>query len=99
MLYFTGDLHSEILDRISKVLRSGVNRDEVNAMLVCGDFGCLWSPEDQEYEQSVLDDAEKMLVDCNMTLFFCDGNHENYDLLYSIPIAEDGTRHIPELPE
>ena len=94
MLYFTGDIHSDILRRIYNFRRLGVKRDEADALIVAGDFGLPWSRHDHAKEQRVLDVAEKHLNLYNVTLYFVDGNHENFDMLYEIPIEDDGTRHL-----
>ena len=94
MLYFTGDIHSDVLRRIYNFRSLGVKRDETNALIVAGDFGLPWSKHDHAKEQRVLDVAEKHLNLYNVTLYFVDGNHENYDMLYAIPIEDDGTRHL-----
>ena len=94
MLYFTGDIHGDILRRIYSFRRLGVRREEPNALFVCGDFGLPWSPHSHTKEQRVLDVAEKHLNLYNVTLYFVDGNHENFDMLYAIPIEGDGTRHL-----
>ena len=38
--------------------------------------------------------AQQNLERYNISLYFVDGDHENYDLLYAYPIAADGTRPL-----
>ena len=96
MLYITGDVHGEILQRLSWLKRVRLDRAEENFLIVCGDFGLPWFAESRQLkkENRVLDMAQENLERYNTYLYFVDGNHENYDLLYGYPIAEDGTRPL-----
>ena len=94
MIYFTGDVHGDVLPRIYNFRRLGVERDESNALIVTGDFGIPWSPYSHSKEQRILDAAEKHLNLYNVILYYVDGNHENFDMLYAIPVEADGTRHL-----
>ena len=49
-------------------------------VLICGDFGGVWSDSPKEHEK--LD----WLEDRPFTTLFVDGNHENYDLLEAMPV-------------
>lgn len=57
------------------------------AIVQVGDFG-FWSNGAQ------YDDLNQKLREWGMHLFFIDGNHENFPLLYSIPEHKDGYRVI-----
>lgn len=46
-------------------------------MIVCGDFG-IWNESDKK-EKEALDELQKL----SFTILFVDGNHENFDRLYS----------------
>ncbi|QLF83398.1 metallophosphoesterase [Rhodococcus phage NiceHouse] len=52
-----------------------------------GDFG-------YHFGTAFLDDLNKELVKRDMYLYFVDGNHENFHVLYTYEIAEDGTRPL-----
>ena len=76
MVYVTGDCHADYrrfsTDRFPD--QKGMTRDDI--VIVCGDFG-IWH-----------DDAEerywlKWLNNKPFTTVFVDGNHENFDRLYS----------------
>lgn len=53
-----------------------------------GDFGYWREPD------GYLDMVERFCQTHNMIVMFVDGNHENHDLLNSVPIDEDGVRRI-----
>lgn len=60
---------------------------EADTLLIAGDFGYLWSfPGGKYYEE------EQEFLDYLSTLpfeiAFCDGNHENFDLLNALPVEE-----------
>ncbi len=52
-------------------------------LVILGDFGLVWGG-DLEWEQRWL----KWLSDQEYTTLFVDGNHENFDLLYSYPVQD-----------
>ena len=76
MVYITGDCHADwkrfSTDRFPE--QKEMNRDDI--MIVCGDFG-LWhdTPEERYWL--------KWLGAKPFTTAFVDGNHENFDRLYS----------------
>lgn len=88
MLCFTGDMHGEFArfsDREVKKLK------KTDTLIVCGDFGFLWSSDEKEKKL-----LKKIGKRKHKTLFV-PGANENYDLLESYP-AEDlfggKARHI-----
>ncbi len=76
MVYITGDCHAEFwkFDPIIFPEQDDMTRDDF--VIVCGDFG-VW--HDTWTEKETL----KWLSQKNFTLLFVDGNHENFDRLYS----------------
>jgi hypothetical protein len=94
MLYITGDIHGSLLKRIRDVKRVGIDSQTANNLIITGDFGLPWYTDERHRrkENHILDQAQNALEKCNMTVYFVDGNHENYDLLYSFPLESDGTR-------
>ena len=76
MIYITGDCHAEFwkFDPIIFPEQDDMTRDDF--VIVCGDFG-IW--HDTWTEKETL----KWLSQKNFTLLFVDGNHENFDRLYS----------------
>lgn len=76
MIYITGDCHAE-WDKFSTYAfpeQKNMTRDDF--VIVCGDFG-IW--HDNKSERWWLDWLEEK----PFTLCFVDGNHENFDRLYS----------------
>lgn len=72
MIYVTGDMHGDI-ERINskdlKILKEG------DTLIVCGDFGYLWTGD--EYEQKLLENIGNR----KYTVCFVDGTHENFEML------------------
>lgn len=79
MIYVTGDMHgdrSRLDKKRLKALRAG------DTLIVCGDFGFLW--DDSRAEQKFLYKLSKRPYN----IFFIDGTHENFELLYRCPVEE-----------
>lgn len=83
MVFVTGDCHAEFNKFSTKNFpeQKGMTRDDI--VIVCGDFG-IW--HDNEEERYWL----KWLNNKPFTTVFVDGNHENFDRLYSdeFPIVD-----------
>lgn len=78
-VYVTGDCHGDWRNLICR-MTGWCNSDELTKddfVIVCGDFG-IWHDENG-YETSRLDE----LAAQKYTVLFVDGNHENFDRLYS----------------
>ena len=81
MLYFTGDLHGEI-GRFYELYRKNPNLGAEDYLIVCGDFGFVFRNDQNEHIW--LDD-----LSCQpYTICFVDGNHENFNALYSYPVEK-----------
>ncbi len=78
MIYLTGDTHGEF-ERLGSNYFDARKGDYV---IICGDFGNLW--DNSKTEQY----WRKWLREKPFTVLFVDGNHENYDMLYSYPVTE-----------
>lgn len=82
-----GDWHGNLSQALNVANHSFQNNCEV--ILQVGDFG-IW-----EDDTPFLDTLQERLVDNGQRLYFVDGNHENFPLLYSYPIdPETGLRPI-----
>ncbi|MDO4807132.1 MAG: ROK family protein [Coriobacteriales bacterium] len=83
MVYVTGDIHGWL--DIGKLTPNrwpeGQRLRHSDFLVICGDFGLLWSNPSTLEEKFFLD----WLNDCPWTTLFVDGNHENYDLLDALP--------------
>lgn len=77
MVYITGDTHGDIQDFI---VRMGVlNPAKGDIVIICGDFGFDWD----ETHISQWNQLERPY-----TVLFCDGNHENYDVLNNLKVEK-----------
>jgi hypothetical protein len=97
MFYITGDVHGGIQQRVGEVVKiRSYDKEDDNFLVVAGDFGLPWYSDQlrNRRENRVLDQVQARLERQNLTVCFVDGNHENYDLLYSYPLDEDGTRPL-----
>lgn len=84
MVFLTGDTHIpwdiKKLNTKNFPAQLGLTRDDI--VIVLGDFGLLWK-EDKEYLY-----WKKWLEEKKPMIAFCDGNHENFDWLQSLPVSE-----------
>lgn len=76
-IYVTGDCHAEFskFNTSNFPEQKELTRDDF--VIVCGDFGGVWC--DTPQERYWLDWLSKK----NFTILFVDGNHENFDRLFS----------------
>lgn len=82
MIFVTGDTHGDWMSRLktdSFPEQKEMNKDDY--VIVCGDFG-IWDNSNKEKHN--LD----WLEDKTFTTLFVSGNHSNYDILDSLPVAE-----------
>jgi hypothetical protein len=81
VIYITGDTHG-----ILGVYRLDVHHiDGIKAgdyLIVCGDFGLVWNNSKEELQWRDWLDSKPWIT------LFCDGNHENFDLLSTFPVVE-----------
>lgn len=81
MIRITGDTHGDYVRFIENNMGDDAwNKDDF--LIICGDFGFVFL--DNYTEKSYLDYMEQKTY----TILFCDGNHENFPLLYSYPEVE-----------
>lgn len=80
-----GDWHADIHYAVAAI-EHAAQRD-VDVLIQLGDFGYNCTDE-------YLDALDEELLLHDMVLGFVDGNHENFDRLYSWPVADDGLRHL-----
>ncbi len=79
MICVTGDLHGDMTRFKAPELRKLKRGD---ALIITGDFGCIWSGDKKE--QRIL----KRLGRKKYYVLFVDGVHENFDLLEKYPVEE-----------
>jgi len=80
--YITGDTHIPIDVKKLNTREFPAQREmtKEDYIIICGDFGAVWHGDnEQRYWLNWLDEKP-------FTTLFCDGNHENHDLLNSYPV-------------
>ncbi|GAB3141763.1 metallophosphoesterase family protein [Marisediminicola antarctica] len=86
---FLGDTHGD-LEHVLRVSRTMAARG-IDTLVVLGDFGFIWP---RENTGNILNKLSKRLADRGQSLFFVDGNHEDFGRLLRFPIGADGLRWI-----
>lgn len=84
MFYITGDTHADFRRFNKENFPEQVDMTKDDYVIICGDFGGVWSKEEDKNERYWLDWLENR----PFTALFVDGNHENFDRLYSMPVEE-----------
>jgi hypothetical protein len=87
---FMGDAHGNLEFVVASA--ELMKRHGVTALVVLGDFGFLWRSRDRNSRE--LGRLSAHLVEHEQTLFFVDGNHENFDLLQALPLNLDGSAQV-----
>jgi len=81
MIFLTADIHGHIgLDWLSNEL-SKIDLTEKDHLIILGDAGIVW---DEKEHQEVKEYYDSL----SCTVLFLDGNHENFDILDSLPVTE-----------
>ena len=79
MIYACGDTHGSIhinkLNELKFPQQKNLTKDDY--VIICGDFGLVWYDNGEDYWW------REWLSKKNFTTLFVDGNHENFELLYS----------------
>ena len=82
--FVTGDTHGR-LDRIySWIERMNFDSEDIN-VIIAGDAGICWRKDGRD-----MDAAIRKHEQYKFHLWFIDGNHENFDILDSLPKDENG---------
>ena len=86
MIFVTGDIHgwTDIGKLNTDKFKVQKELSKSDTLIICGDFGLVWDEEESNEEKYWLD----WLQNKNFTTVFVDGNHENFNRLYSYPIAQ-----------
>jgi len=79
MIYITGDTHGNYDEFLERIAPYHITKNDT--VIICGDFGFVWNIPAQYYFLA------KLAVQ-PFTIAFVDGNHEDFDLLYSYPVVE-----------
>lgn len=82
MIYVTGDCHCNFERFITEIFPEQKTMSKEDYVIICGDFGGVWDRvASGKKENWRLDWLENR----SFTTLFVDGNHENFDRLYSYP--------------
>ena len=83
MIYITGDCHCNFERFNTEIFPEQEEMTKADYVIVCGDFGGVWD-KDASGKKEIwwLDWLENR----PFTTLFVDGNHENFDRLYSYPV-------------
>jgi len=82
---FAGDWHMNAPWAVSMI--QNVSYQDVDVIIHAGDFGYT-------FNTSYLNALEEALDKAGIHLLFVDGNHEDYEQLYSFPVGENGLREL-----
>lgn len=85
MIYITGDCHREFGRFSTKNFPEQNEMTKDDFVIICGDFGGIWDKDKESKEEKYYLD---WLNNKAFTTLFVDGNHENFDRLYSYPVVE-----------
>ena len=85
MIYITGDCHHDFGRFNTEFFPEQAEMTKEDFVIICGDFGGVWNKDvESKSEKWWLDWLEGK----PFTTLFVDGNHENFDRLYSYPVEE-----------
>jgi len=84
MIYITGDIHGNPNRFSTNIFPEQKEMTKKDYVIILGDFGLIWDQEESKQERYWLDWLEKK----PFTTLFIDGNHENFDRLYSYPVEQ-----------
>lgn len=85
MIYITGDCHADFRRFSTAIFPEQREMTKEDYVIICGDFGGVWT-KDEESPREKWD--LNWLEDKPFTTLFVDGNHENFDRLYSYPVEK-----------
>lgn len=90
-LLFVGDLHGSI-SSATQAVDFAVEHNAA-AIMQAGDFG-IWTHTQNGV--LYLEELQRYLHKNSQVLYFVDGNHENFDHLYDIPLTPSGLRMVKD---
>lgn len=83
MIFVTGDTHNDIdFQKIYSFNQTHKNLSKCDYLIITGDFGIPWGHGNKPTDDYLLRYLNEQF---RATILFIDGNHENFDLLYSFP--------------
>ena len=84
MIYITGDIRGYPNRFAMNSFPEQKNMTKDDYVIILGDFGLIWDNKESKNEKYWL----KWLDEKPFTTLFIDGNHENFNRLYSYPVEE-----------
>ena len=82
MIYCCGDTHGELYRFNTKCFPEQKEMTRNDFVIILGDFGGIWSgSKEEKYWLDWLNDKP-------FTTLFVDGNHENFNMLYTFPVVD-----------
>ena len=88
MIYVTGDCHGEFQKFGSEYFPEGKLLTKEDYVIICGDFGGIWSNSMDYVQRRTEDYWLRWFSDKPFTTLFVDGNHENHARLAMYPVEE-----------
>ena len=84
-IFITGDCHAKFhkFNSLNFSEQKSLTKDDY--VIICGDFGGVWNKDIESVEEAYW---MNWLNNKPFTTLFVDGNHENFDRLYSYPVEE-----------
>ncbi|MCQ2794765.1 MAG: metallophosphoesterase [Bacilli bacterium] len=80
MIYITGDTHGDIdFNKLERLKEKKLTYKDT--LVILGDCGICWSIKETTY-------LLELYRSLRCTIIFLDGNHENFDILESLPVVE-----------
>ena len=84
MIYLTGDIHGNPIRFSKDAFPEQKNMTKDDFVIILGDFGIIWDEKDTRNEKYWID----WLDNKPFTTLFIDGNHENFNRLYTFPVVD-----------
>lgn len=83
MIHITGDCHSNFERFNRRIFPEQDEMTKEDCVIICGDFGGVWNKDEESKQETMV----LNWLECKpFTTLFVDGNHENFDRLYSYPV-------------
>lgn len=90
-VYVTGDCHGDFRKFNTENFPEQKEMTAEDAVIICGDFGGVWAKDETAKGMNGWKDEKNKLdwlAKKPYFTLFVDGNHENFDRLYSFPVKE-----------
>lgn len=85
MIFITGDCHGNFERFNNSIFPEQAVMTKDDYVIICGDFGGVWIKDEESMTETMILD---WLDSKSFTTLFVDGNHENFDRLYSYPVEK-----------